>query len=134
MSKETYPNVVDNHFVYNFDAIQERSFSINCKNGWWEERNKIIESGMSGAVPIVAVSCLGLVTSEVAEAMEAVRKHNHATWSDAQTKDTFVRELAGTVVRCMDTAARFKLPLAQAILEEITLNASRGYKHGGKAA
>ena len=44
------------------------------------------------------------------------------------------RELAGTVIRCMDIAERFDLRLAEAIVEEIKANAERGFRHGGKAA
>jgi NTP pyrophosphatase (non-canonical NTP hydrolase) len=74
------------------------------------------------------------VTSEVAEAMEAVRKHAPATWGDWQSKDTLVRELAGTIVRVMDLAHHLDLPLGDALLAEIEANANRGFMHGGKKA
>lgn len=121
-------------FIEAFNYAQYSAHSVNVANGWWDDRNKIIKSGMAGAQPIVVIGCLGLVTSEVAEAMEAARKHDPKTWADSKTKDTLVRELAGTVVRCMDLAARFDLPLGDAIVEEIKANSERGYKHGGKAA
>ncbi len=114
--------------------MQEAAFFINKQNGWWDARDKILESGMVGAQPIVVIGCLGLVTSEVAEAMEAARKHDPKTWGDAATKDTLVRELAGTIVRCMDLAERLNLPLAKAIIAELNANAERGFMHGGKAA
>lgn len=121
-------------FIRTFGAFQQATFEINRLNGWWDARDKILESGMVGAQPIVVIGCLGLVTSEVAEAMEAARKHDPKTWGDYQTKDTLVRELAGTVVRCMDLAERLGLPLGQAIVAELEANAERGYMHGGKAA
>lgn len=121
-------------FVYFFQLAQRGAFDINTLNGWWDDRNAIIHSSIPGAVPIVVTGCLGLVGTEVSEAIEAVRKHDPETWSDAKTKDTLVRELAGTVVRCMDLAERFNLPLAEAIVEEIKANAERGFRHGGKAA
>jgi hypothetical protein len=122
------------NFAIVFADVQAEAYTINCRNGWWDARDKIMESGMVGAIPTVVIGCLGLVTSEVAEAMEAARKHDPETWRDAQTKDTLVRELAGTVVRCMDLAERLHLPLADAIVEELKANAGRGYMHGGKAA
>lgn len=121
-------------FCMFFDLAQEGAFNVNAKNGWWDDRDAIIHSGIPGAVPIVVTGCLGLVGTEVSEAIEAVRKHDRKTWGDAQTKDTLVRELAGTIVRCMDLAERFDLPLAEAIVEEIKANAERGFRHGGKAA
>lgn len=114
--------------------MQLSVFDVNTANGWWEERDEIIMSKMPGAEAIVIIGCLGLITSEVAEAMEAVRKHEPETWGDAETKDTLVRELAGTIVRCMDLAEHLGLPLAAAIVAENEANKARGYKHGGKAA
>lgn len=125
---------VKKDFAFYFQLAQRGAFDVNTLNGWWDDRNTIMESGLPGAVPTVITGCLGLVATEVSEAIEAVRKHDPATWADAKTKDTLVRELAGTVVRCMDLAERFNLPLAEAIVEEIKSNADRGYKHGGKAA
>lgn len=121
-------------FVHIFDWAQRAAYRVNVGNGWWDDRNAIIRSEMPGALPIVVTACLGLVATEVSEAIEAVRKHDSVTWSDANTKDTLVRELAGAVVRCMDLAERLELPLAEAIVAEIKANAERGYKHGGKAA
>ena len=106
---------------------------VNVANGWWGDRNDIAVQGPEGRA-IVILAALGLVTSEVAEAMEAVRKHNPATWRDTATKDTLARELGGAVVRLMDLAAWLGIDLGQAVVEEIELNATRGYKHGGKAA
>lgn len=121
-------------FINEFTGMQFHVFDVNRANGWWEERDDIITSKMPGAEAIVIIGCLGLITSEVAEAMEAVRKHAPETWGDAETKDTLVRELAGTIIRCMDLAEHLGLPLAQAIIEENEANKARGYKHGGKAA
>lgn len=121
-------------FIQAFQKAQSGAYRINVENGWWDDRNAIMESGSANSVQIVILSCLGLVTSEVSEAMEAVRKHNFATWGNHTAKDTMVRELAGTIVRCMDLAERFDMPLAEAIVEEIKANAERGFRHGGKAA
>ena len=121
-------------FTRAFDCASAYAYDVNRGNGWWDARDKIMESGMVEVVPTVVIGCLGLITSEVAEAMEAARKHAPATWGDSETKDTLVRELAGTIVRCMDLAQRLNLPLGDAIVAEIETNASRGYMHGGKAA
>ena len=121
-------------FEDHFGAAQVAAHRINVANGWWDDRRRLMTSGVPGAQANVILACLALVTSEVAEAMEAVRKHDPATWSDADSKDTFVRELAGAVVRCMDVAGELGLPLAEAIRAEIDANAARGFRHGGKAA
>lgn len=121
-------------FEIHFRAVQQVAHHINVANGWWDDRRRLMTSGVPGAQANVILACLALVTSEVAEAMEAVRKHDPNTWADAETKDTLVRELGGAVVRCMDLAGELDLPLAEAIRAEIDANAARGFRHGGKAA
>ena len=136
--KSTIPTIVNYYirteFIQSFGTAARGAYRVNTENGWWADRDMMMASGMPNAVPMVMLGCLGLVTSEVAEAMEAARKHEFATWGDTKTKDTLVRELAGTVIRCMDIAERFDLRLAEAIVEEIKANAERGFRHGGKAA
>lgn len=116
------------------NSAAREAWIVNDANGWWQERRRIMESGLPGSVPNVVIACLGLVTSEVAEAMEAVRKHDPKTWGDVKTKDTLARELAGATVRIMDIAAELDIDLGQAIHEEVEANRARGHKHGGKAA
>jgi len=120
-------------FIQAFQKAQSGAYQINVENGWWDDRNTLIETSPN-ATPLVVIGCLGLVHTEVSEAIEAVRKHDFATWGNTKAKDTLVRELAGTIVRCMDLAERFYMPLAEAIVEEIKANAERGFRHGGKAA
>jgi NTP pyrophosphatase (non-canonical NTP hydrolase) len=120
-------------FLNLFHEVGLCAFEVNYANGWWEQRHNAIDATREIA-PTIYIACLGLVTSEVAEAMEAVRKHDPATWGDAETKDTLVRELAGTIVRVMDLAHHLNLPLGEALLAEIEANAKRGFMHGGKKA
>ncbi len=122
------------HFEVQFEEIEFDAHRVNVSNGWWEDRRRLMTSGVPGAQANVILACLALVTSEVSEAMEAVRKHDPETWGDPMTKDTLVRELAGCVVRCMDLAGELDLPLSTAILAEIEANRARGFRHGGKAA
>ena len=117
-----------------FDALAHQAWSVNNANRWWDDRREIMASKLPGAQANVVIACLGLITSEVAEAIEAVRKHDPKTWGLVKTKDTLVRELAGTVIRCMDLATELSLPLGDAIVAEIEANKARGPKHGGKAA
>lgn len=120
--------------IYRINTAAYEAWAVNVANGWWDERKAIAESGLPGARANVVIACLGLVTSEVAEAMEAVRKHDPKTWADTKTKDTLARELAGATVRIMDLATALDIDLGQAIHEEVEANKARGHKHGGKAA
>jgi NTP pyrophosphatase (non-canonical NTP hydrolase) len=122
-----------NQFLALFHEVGLCAFEVNYANGWWDLRDKAIES-MPELAPTIYIGCLGLVTSEVSEAMEAVRKHDPCRWSYYGEKDTLVRELAGTIVRVMDLAHHLNLPLGEALLSEIEANAKRGFMHGGKKA
>lgn len=128
---------MNSEFVEQFELVQADAHRVNVQNGWWEEREKIDCWCASYGVdygPHLAIELIGLAHTELSEAVEAARKHDPKTWGDHTTKDTMVRELAGTVVRIMDMAEYFGLPLAKAIEGEIEANRTRGYKHGGKKA
>lgn len=126
-------------FTKHFSDVQNEAHMVNRMNGWWNDRIAI-DNLLSASPELrevnrrsMIISLLGLVDSEVAEAMEAVRKHPEETWADSGTKDTLVRELGGAIVRIMDLAEHLGLPLAEAIEAEIESNKTRGIKHGGKA-
>lgn len=126
-----------NLFTIAFNRIASQAHTVNTQNGWWEKRLQTLQILKNHGIdntPHLAIELLGLTTTEISEAIEAIRKHPHATWSDANSKDTLVRELAGTIVRIMDLASYLKLPLPEAITNEITHNATRGHRHGNKAA
>jgi len=127
----------DWEFIKQFRAIQNTAHTINRENGWWNQRFQTLvtlkDKGTDHS-PNLAIELIALCHTELSEAVEAARKHRQQSWADAKTKDTMVRELAGTIVRIMDMAEFFELPLAEAILEEIKANAQRGYMHGGKKA
>lgn len=129
----TFPQNERRLFVDVFDDIQTKLSRINVANGFWETRMRIGAMGPQEEA-IMILSCIALVDSEMAEASEAVRKHDRETWGDCATKDTLVRELAGACVRIMDLAEHLNLPLAEAIVEEVEANSTRGYMHGGKKA
>jgi len=106
---------------------------VNVANGWWEDRKAIADAHPRGKHQVI-LAALALVVSEVAEAMEAVRKHDPTTWADTKTKDTFARELAGATIRIMDLAAWTGVDLGEAISAELEANKARWHRHGGKAA
>lgn len=128
---------IESKFVIEFNAKQTEVWRINCANGWWVERCNIdllCEKNGINYWPHLAIELIGLHHTELSEAVEAARKHPIDSWGDHTTKDTMVRELAGAVVRIMDMAEYFGLPLAKAIEAEIEANRGRGHMHGGKKA
>jgi len=124
-------------FSLRFCDMQNAAHQVNRANGWWNERRvmkSLLNEGGHHYDPHLAIELLGLASTEISEAIEAARKHHRDDWGDATTKDTMVRECAGTVVRLMDLCEYFGLPLGEAIIQEVRANLGRGHKHGGKAA
>jgi NTP pyrophosphatase (non-canonical NTP hydrolase) len=64
---------------------------------------------------------LGLIVTEVAECMEAVRKSD---------RDNEAEELADVLVRVLDYAGGFNIPLAEAFERKMLANYARPMKHG----
>jgi hypothetical protein len=128
-------------FVAGARAISEWSHSVNRHNGFWEELELLRSLSNSAEGPDlrtkmvreIILGRIALIHSEQSEAVEAVRKHDPSTWSSTE-KDSFVSEMAGTVVRIMDLCEWSGAPLAEAIVAEINRNEKRGWKHGNKAA
>lgn len=128
---------IDSKFVIEFSYKQSDAHKVNVQNGWWKERSRIFRACDEIEIdyePHLAIELIGLHHTELSEAVEAARKHPIESWGDYTTKDTMVRELAGAVVRIMDMAEFFGLPLAKAIEAEIEANRGRGHMHGGKKA
>ena len=124
-------------FAARFARMQAAVWKVNDENGWWDKRRvmkSLLNEGGHHYEPHLAIELLGLASTEISEAIEAARKHHRDDWGDATTKDTMVRECAGTVLRLMDLCEYFGLPLGEAIIAEVRANQGRGHKHGGKAA
>lgn len=80
---------------------------------------------------------IALMHSELSEALEDIRngKGLGTTYYEAGkvSKPCGVpSELADVVIRILDFSGRHGIDLGKAILEKMTYNATRPYKHGGK--
>lgn len=67
---------------------------------------------------------LMLVTTELAEAMEAIRHHDRANLEE---------ELADSLIRILDMAAGLGIDMDTVVNRKLAINSQRGYRHGGKA-
>lgn len=83
------------------------------------------EFGKHGADTRHILSWLMLITTEVAEAAEAVRKGD---------KDNFGEELADICIRIFDTAEALGINLKEHIWHKVEKNKQRAERHGGKLA
>jgi NTP pyrophosphatase (non-canonical NTP hydrolase) len=106
-------------------------YEANKKKGFWDEKRNVGEMLM-------------LVTTELAEALEAHRKFRFANLSDADkndsiedesfftsfVKDTFEDEIADAVIRLFDMAGGLNIDLDYHISAKLHYNSNRPYKHG----
>ena len=73
-----------------------------------------------------------LIHSETSEATEGVRKDLKDDHLPHRSME--VCELADTVIRILDYAGAYNLPLGEVILEKMAYNAGRPFMHGDKLA
>lgn len=93
--------------------LQEECARISEENGWWDEPR---ETG----------TMIALMHSELSEGLEAVREGN------IHGKDGLAEELADTVIRILDFCEHNDIDLEEEVLEKMSHNANREYRHGGK--
>lgn len=110
---------------YGFGRLNDLAAAIyaNAKAKGFHEYTPTF--GVSGQDIRHILSWLMLVTTEVAEAAEEVRK------GDVQH---FGEELADICIRVFDCAEALGINLEQAIVDKMAVNAERPVKHGGKRA
>lgn len=121
--------------------------------GFWEKFE--VHESVTGKIlisisPLEQAGMLMLMVSELAEAMESIRRDEPPVWqecgiagqkvlpSDAywnpnQKPEGALTELADVVIRVMDFCGAMGWDLESAIAQKILFNASRSHKHGGKA-
>jgi hypothetical protein len=78
---------------------------------------------------------LMLMVTELAEAYEDYRRGHTAasSWTENDGKPCGIpSELADTCIRIFHFCYVWKIPLADAILDKLDYNLTRGYRHGGK--
>lgn len=100
------------------NEIGEKSHEINKSNGWdvfhpscWQDKWK-------------TTAHMALVTSEVSEAVEAIR---------AKDINNFAEEMADAVIRISSIMHGLGFDLEKEILTKLEKNRQRGFRHGGKA-
>ena len=129
-------------------SIEEWQTLVNgiaTEKGWWEgfeaacaasplqDTSDDTEAMTPEAINWIAAKLL-LITSEVSEAAECLRKGEMRARVDPETKkpEGFEVELADAVIRILDMAEGLGLNLGRAMLLKTEYNRLRPYRHGGK--
>lgn len=106
-----------------------------------DEENDAAAGERADALRNYYITKLALIGTEVFEAVEELRNGrdiDERWYSDPDypgnpgKPEGVPSELADIVIRCLDLADEARIGLADAILEKLAYNASRGFRHGGK--
>ena len=101
------------------DVLGRICHEASVANGWWQDK----DGNDIGDNPFVKATKLGLIISEVVEAMEGERKDlmdTHLTY-----RKMVEVELADVVIRLMDYARKQRLDIAGACIDKLAYNAGR---------
>ena len=99
--------------------LQIEVFREYVKNGYLEEWTSNINSTQKK----FSIAELGLVMTEISEAIEEIRKHK-------TDRDKLGEECADVIIRVMNFMSRNKLDLDIAIWKKNSLNLKRNHLHG----
>jgi NTP pyrophosphatase (non-canonical NTP hydrolase) len=108
-------------FQDEFNMLSEQALATNVAKGFWDSR----QGGQHDH------TFIGLVHTEVSEAMEAMR-HGNPPDDKIPEFSGVEAELADVIIRIMGHSAGRGWNVAGAIEAKLAYNAGREYRHGGK--
>jgi len=126
MSQTTQPAIqppLASEFITAIRAIAQVAHANSRAKGFWEP-------AASTEGVIWKLSRIALMHSELSECAEGIRKDLIDDHLTHRTQE--VAELADTVIRILDYAGAYNLPLGEVIVEKMAYNAGRPHLHGKK--
>ena len=111
--------------------LAARAFAVNKARGWWPD-DVLRRTREHDATQLIAA--LGLVHSEVSEAIEDVRGDNFSvTYEESGKPVGFPTEMADNIIRTLNICHAMGIDIERHVVEKLDYNEKRAYRHGGKA-
>lgn len=119
-----------------FTDLQKEAHANSFNKGFWQPHDFLVginPEGQHRAGMLIAwkLSRIALMHSELSECLEGIRKD--LPDDHLPNRSMEVCELADTVIRILDYAGAYQLPLMEVILEKMAYNGTREFMHGKKA-
>lgn len=117
-----------------FKDLQKRIGTSAYRNGWHDRYIELKSKSDTDGLREHVISKIALVTSELSEAVEELRKGHDVTHVYVVDKkpEGFPVELADAVIRALDLAEMLGIDLEDVIQSKLDFNVTRGVMHGGK--
>ncbi len=119
-------------FVVTFNELIKLAHNNSRSKGFWDLIDSLKTHPRFAEIEVFwKLSRHDLMISEVAEATEGVRKDMKDDHLPHRSME--VCEMADIIIRILDYAGAYNLPLAEVILEKMDYNSKREFMHGKKA-
>lgn len=126
------PDLVE-EFTRSLTELARLSHANSREKGFWSLVDSLKDHPRWPDIEVIwKLSRIALMHSEASEALEGIRKD--LPDDHLPNRSMEAAELADIVIRILDYAGAYKLPLAEVILEKMTYNSSRPFMHGDKKA
>lgn len=120
-------------FIKTFTTLSHAVHANSRIKGFWSLIEELKTHKRFKEIEVIwKLSRIGLMHSEASEAIEGIRKN--LPDDHLPNRSMEVAELADVVIRIMDFAGAYDLPLAEVILEKMAYNSGRPFMHGDKLA
>lgn len=110
----------------NITTLVQESHKTAIEKGWWDSTDRNIPE------------LIALIHSEVSEALESYRETGIEHLGkvchqiDTGKPEGFTIELADVIIRIADLCGKYDLDIESALIEKMSYNKTRPYRHGNK--